>query len=255
LGEEPRIMCSSPQLVAEQLTLWESNLMGSIRPHQLFCHIWKKPAYSQNVTQLINHFDIVCSWVTMTIITNENLSARVKAMTGFINLLKALFTLRNYTGCMEIIASLNSSSVSRLRETKAQLSKKSTKILESITSLLEPTFNYKKLRDLIQGHLNEGLPFIPYFGLCFQDLAFIADGIPSKKDDQINWYKNELVFKTLQSCYSAPSYQFTADPVIQNKFQSLVRMPCNLEFDLSVFHEPNGRNPPAVKPAYDWIPK
>lgn len=108
----------------------------------------------------------------MNIVTQKVDKTRAKTITWFITLLSELFTIRNYIGfgfgdfgfeltrarCLAMLAALNSAPVSRLRATFLLVPKKSVKIFSAISDELSPDKNYKKLRDLQQSHIDQGIP-------------------------------------------------------------------------------------------------
>lgn len=206
---------------------------------------------------MINSFDTITSWVIMNIVTQKVDKTRAKTITWFITLLSELFTIRNYIGCLAMLAALNSAPVSRLRATFLLVPKKSVKIFSAISDELSPDKNYKKLRDLQQSHIDQGLSFVPYFGLALQDLNFISDGIPSKRaeDEKINWHKNELVYKVLCGCFGLLPYdQLKPNDGIQAKFKSLSKTSDKIEYAWSLHVEPRPGGDHPAKPDFDWTP-
>lgn len=69
--------------------------------------------------------------------------------------------LKNYNGCMEILAGLSAGPISRLKKTWALLKEKYVKLFQELNSLMDN--NFKLLRE---GLSKVSPPCIPYLGNC-----------------------------------------------------------------------------------------
>jgi hypothetical protein len=59
----------------------------------------------------------VSGWIATRIISKETHETRVHVLESFIELGQELLNLRNYSGAMTVLSSLNSSAVARLKQT------------------------------------------------------------------------------------------------------------------------------------------
>jgi hypothetical protein len=106
---------------------------------------------------------------------------------------------------MAILAGLNSTSVSRLKNTWKELTKGTIKKFEKLRVLMDTVMNFKPYRDAIQSCLSHKTHCIPFMGVFLKDIVFIEEGNQSDKVDSttntqtFNFSKRHLIAKTIQT--------------------------------------------------------
>lgn len=114
----------SPIEIARQLTLIESELFFSIKCNELLDKAWmsdEKERLSPNVIRFTTHFNLVSSWVALSIIRSDP-KQRAKTYRKFVKIAAELYKLNNLSGVFEVMGGLCSSSVHRLKKTHESLS-------------------------------------------------------------------------------------------------------------------------------------
>jgi hypothetical protein len=91
---------------------------------------------------------------------------------------------------MEILAGLNMTVVSRLKEAWSHLSQKYLDVFDELNALMDHKNNYgvyrRRLTEELANHNWEQLPVIPYLGIFLRDLKFCTE-IPMVVDNMINF--------------------------------------------------------------------
>ena len=108
--------------IAEQLTLMEHEMLQLIKPSEFLKQSWSKSdkeSKAPNIMVYIIWFNKVSRWVSTEIVKGNNAQERSVIIGKFIEIGMKLKELRNFNGVMEIISSLHSSSISRLKQSWA----------------------------------------------------------------------------------------------------------------------------------------
>lgn len=206
----------NPTDLAKQLTLYEHELYKKIKPWECFKAGWTKDNRDQlspNISACISHFNKVGMWVATEVIRQQNIKQRTVIIQKMISLGKKLKGLKNYNGCMEIVAGLEQASLSRLKYSWGDIGNTAQKAFQDLSTLVKSSENYKNLREAFSGEL----PLIPYLGVFLADLVFLEQGNPDylwAQEGFINFYKCDkiaTVIKTLQH-YQPTGYQYPKIP-------------------------------------------
>lgn len=207
--------------MARQMSLVEFELFSAIEPRELLTRSWRKDELkntSPNLLRMIDRFNQFSSWVSYTIVREENLKKRASLILKFIKIAKELSSMNNFNGCFEIISGLQQSSIYRLKKTW-EIVKKDTKEYSNLEDLLKLTNNtgsFSYYREKL-GTCNP--PCIPYLGLYQSDLVFIEEGNKDTLENgYINFFKRRLiadVIKEIQT-YQHEGYNFApVDSIIK----------------------------------------
>ena len=183
---------------AQQLTLYEYELFKSIEAKELLGNAWTKKdkeIRSPNLCKLVDHFNAVTNWVSMTILNETNIKQRVSIIKKFICIAEELLRLNNYNGLFEFYSGLNAIVISRLKMTWEQVGTFVNK-LKSFDKVALPMKSYQAYRAEIKAHQN--YPCIPFFGVYLQDLMLIHEGNEDKMENgDVNFYKCSLTTKVI----------------------------------------------------------
>jgi son of sevenless-like protein len=100
------------------LNLMFVDLFRAVCPIEFLNKGWQKHnkmVLAPNITMLINRFNEVSFWVSTQILTAKDKKEQKKVLKKFIKIAKKCEELHNFNSLMEILSSLNSASVSRLK--------------------------------------------------------------------------------------------------------------------------------------------
>lgn len=152
---------------ARQLTIIESRLYAKIKPTECLNKTWQKklaegePDPAPNVKALILHSNQLTNWVAEMILTQSDVKKRVVVIKHFVYIADKCRNLNNFSTLTSIISALGTAPIHRLNRTWAQVSARTSSILESMRRLMLSTKNFGEYRETL--HLANP-PCIPFFG-------------------------------------------------------------------------------------------
>ncbi|KAI8871668.1 ras GEF, partial [Ramicandelaber brevisporus] len=165
-----------PIEIARQLTLMDSKLFLTIRPHELLGQEFIKPAEvstATNVRAMVAASTRISHWVIVTILMESDHSRRLANARHFVDIAHSLLQMNNFNTMFAIMAGLQSASVDRLKQSVWQpLSSAITgfdSTLKKLNEIIDVTHNYSGYRKLLK---NTEFPAMPFLGLYLSDLTF-----------------------------------------------------------------------------------
>jgi son of sevenless-like protein len=215
--------------IARQMTLIEADLFRKIEPKECFGLAWSKNKdMAPNLVQISERFNNVNNWVQRTILNEQDLKRRQQLLQKFIEIIKELRELNNFTSINQICSALNSASIHRLTKTWEVLTDKEYKLFKELGSLFENP-PYKELRKELQKC--SGNPAIPFIGMFQTELTFIEDGnkdfLENKEGKQlIHFSKRRLYSDTIMNIqlYQQTPYNLTPLPYLEYIFNHEIFM-------------------------------
>eukprot|EP01087_Luapelamoeba_hula_P024732 TRINITY_DN951_c0_g1_i2.p1 TRINITY_DN951_c0_g1~~TRINITY_DN951_c0_g1_i2.p1 ORF type:complete len:1420 (+),score=271.34 TRINITY_DN951_c0_g1_i2:114-4373(+) len=251
-GAAMTLLDLDPTEVARQLTLIEHSLYKSIMPRECLGQAWTKATRNErapHIMAMISRFNAVSRFFATEIVKETNIRRRADMLNHIIMIAVGCEKLNNYNAMMEIVSSLQCSSIYRLRHTWGMLPKGTLKAYEQIQALMSREKNFKVFRE----HLHSvDPPCIPYLGVYLTDLTFIEDANNDYLSDSqklINFDKRRkisLVIREIQQYQQAP-YCLEALPVIRDYLLNSEFWGENETFDASLKLEPKGMPAPTLK--------
>ncbi|KAH8696682.1 putative cell division control protein Cdc25 [Talaromyces proteolyticus] len=238
-----------PTEFARQLTVIESRLYGKIRATECLNKTWQRKVATgesepaANVKALILHSNQLTNWVAEMILTQGDVKKRVVVIKHFVNVADKCRTLNNYSTLTSIISALGTAPIHRLGRTWAQVSGRTSAVLEQMRRLMASTKNFGEYRETLHA---ANPPCIPFFGVYLTDLTFIEDGIPSHTpSDLINFNKRAKtaeVIRDIQQYQNVP-YQLQSVPELQDYILSNMQAAGDVHemYDRSLEVEPRER--------------
>ncbi|PYH87868.1 Ras1 guanine nucleotide exchange factor [Aspergillus ellipticus CBS 707.79] len=206
-----------PTEFARQLTIIESRLYSKIRPTECLNKTWQKkvgpdePEPASNVKALILHSNQLTNWVAEMILTQSDVKKRVVVIKHFVNVADKCRVFNNYSTLTSIISALGTAPIHRLGRTWAQVSGRTSTILEQMRRLMASTKNFGEYRETL--HLANP-PCIPFFGVYLTDLTFIEDGIPSLTPSElINFNKRAKTAEVIRDIQQYQNVPYLLQPV------------------------------------------
>lgn len=204
---------------ARQLTIIESRLYSKIRPTECLNKTWQKkvgpeePEPAANVKALILHSNQLTNWVAEMILNQGDVKKRVVVIKHFVNVADKCRALNNYSTLTSIISALGTAPIHRLSRTWAQVSGRTSAILEQMRRLMASTKNFGEYREAL--HLANP-PCIPFFGVYLTDLTFIEDGIPSLTPSElINLNKRTKTAEVIRDIQQYQNSPYLLTPVTE----------------------------------------
>ena len=182
--------------IAEQLALIDYDLFAGILPAEFLNQNYAKPArhpFAPHLMKFIGRFNAFSGWVASLVVRGANAKARATRFGKMLEVATACKELNNFASLMAIVSGLNHVAVSRLRLTKAALSKSQARTLEELERLVSAEGSYKEMRAKL-AQVNP--PCVPFIGIFIKDLTFIEENA-DKIDGAINFGKRRLMYETI----------------------------------------------------------
>jgi CRP-like cAMP-binding protein len=161
--------------VAEQLTLIEFGFLADISLSELCGQAWNKTGKEEkakNVLNYISWFNRFSRWMVAQIINQSQALERAAAISKFVEIGQALYSMNNFNGAIEVLSALHSSPIRRLKGTWALVPKDVMATLEDLGQLMNTEGNFRFYRGLLE---KSKPPLVPYLGLLLTDLTFLDD--------------------------------------------------------------------------------
>eukprot|EP01137_Pigoraptor_chileana_P014293 Opistho-2@68754 len=217
------ILNFDPMEIARQMTLIEFGLYEAISPHdlsELACN--SSADNSSAIVRFIDRFNKTSMWATTQIVSRPSLQSRKDALAKFIDIAECCLQLNNFNGLLELMSSLQSAPVHRLKHTWTILPSPHKQRFEELAALTSNTNNYRDYRKLISS-INP--PCIPYIGIYMTDLTFIRDGNPNllPNTELINFTKRRMISAVLIEMlqYQQTPYHLADVPVLRTKLDKI----------------------------------
>ncbi|KAK9459162.1 ras guanine nucleotide exchange factor domain-containing protein [Lipomyces oligophaga] len=176
-GSVPTVLEFDPLELARQLTVRESKLFCRIKPGELLGQEFSRPqgiSKAVNVKAMSGLSTDLANLIGESIVGGETpLKYRMNVIKFWIRVAEKCLSLRNYNCLMEISCTLQSSVISRLKETWALLPQKYHQLFSELKSIIVYEKNYSSYRTILK---NEATPCLPYLGVYLTDLTFADEG-------------------------------------------------------------------------------
>ncbi|CAL1529208.1 unnamed protein product [Lymnaea stagnalis] len=214
----------NPHEVAWQLTLNDYRVFRDIEPTEYIDDLYGLDS-KYGCRQLLKFAELVNKemfWVVTEITGEVNLVKRTKLLKHFIKIAKHCKDSKNFNSMFAILSGLGHGSISRLKMTWERLPSKYSKLFEDLQSLMDPSRNMAKYRNLINSeHVQP--PYIPFYPIFKKDLYFIHLGNDSTVDGLINFEKLRMIAKEIRHICNICSTKYDSNNMFlstNNSFQS-----------------------------------
>ncbi|KAK0201796.1 ras guanine nucleotide exchange factor domain-containing protein [Desarmillaria ectypa] len=180
-----------PLELARQLTIMECNLYCAIQPEEILESGQEGAKHPVNVRALTSLSTVITGWVAESILNEHDIKKRTALIKFFIKVADRCSLLHNYSTPRSMLAALDSSTISRLRQTWMGLPQKNRLQLEAMRRLADHGRNYHEYRTKLR---NTAPPAVPFLGLYLTDVTFCREGNPSHRVSPLNADKKLLNF-------------------------------------------------------------
>lgn len=170
--------------LARQLTIKTSAIFCSILPEELVgCEFLKdSSSLAVNLRELSTLSNDLHNLVVESVLEFNDSKKRAAVLKQWIKIAVKCLDLNNFETMFTIVASINSSSIRRMKRTWADLNQKTRSRFDDLSQLLNPAKNHKTLRDRLE---TVSSPCLPYVGLYRTDLTFVDQGNLPTRDLKI----------------------------------------------------------------------
>eukprot|EP01128_Nolandella_sp_AFSM9_P004527 TRINITY_DN2042_c0_g1_i3.p1 TRINITY_DN2042_c0_g1~~TRINITY_DN2042_c0_g1_i3.p1 ORF type:complete len:1421 (+),score=346.70 TRINITY_DN2042_c0_g1_i3:484-4263(+) len=236
-----------PLEVARQLTLRTQEIFRRLKRFEFLFGGWyqktekKRQALAPELIKYVNDSNRTTRWVTTEILKRRSLSDRTRTIEFFISVAKNLEQLRNYDGLMQVLSSLHSSTIGKLKQSWININKKSQEQFDRLTELMSNLGHYKNYTEAF-GKIPESTPAIPFVSMVLQDLFLLEDNMEDTLDefeDFVNWSKfNQMGTMIRNLTIERPPYQLLSVQAIQRFFdESEVWMDEDILYEVAKLQE------------------
>ena len=255
--EEFSILQFTPEQFAKNLTRFEHDRFCLLKPGEFLCQRYTSSNHqilAPNITSLTTHCNQFIGWIWREILTPKDPEVRAEVLRKSILICLHLFELGNFAGCIEFIAALNGSCITRLRHTWCIAGQNLFQVKEDF-GVLSQEKNYAVLRKEIS---LKNPPIVPFIGMYLADLTFFDEGNPNLIDGKINFgFKFNKISETVSSIlrFQDFHYDFPNDPHFDCVISNLPTLSNDEAFKLSEAREPRAviSHLPRMKQVKFWI--
>ena len=237
------LLALSEEELARQLTVLDARTFAQIRPAELLDGAWSKPrlrARAPHVREMIRQFNAVSGWVVAAVVRPAAVRERAAVMGRFVRVAQHLAEMHNYNSLTSVLSGLNSSAVSRLHHTAAEMPPALQRARAALEAVMAADNNFHAYRALLAA-TEDKVPTVPYLGVSLTDLTF-CDENSDYVNGLINFSKRSLVYQIIHELLKRQDAHYAFQPVQQilDVFRSLP--PCDEQeaYSLSLKREPRG---------------
>ncbi|XP_039624867.1 ral guanine nucleotide dissociation stimulator-like 2 isoform X2 [Polypterus senegalus] len=180
-------------LIAEQLTMIETELFVKVVPYHCLGSIWTQrdkkgmEHICPSVRATVRQFNKLINAVMSTCLCNTQLRSqqRARILEKWIQTAEECRARKNFSSLYAIISALNSNSVHRLKKTWEETNREAVRSYEELADIFSDKDNYSQSRELLKEHAVHGT--VPYLGTFLTDLVMLDTAV---KDHLENGYIN-----------------------------------------------------------------
>lgn len=157
---KPSFLQLDPLEISAQLTLRDYCIFKSIESSEYIDFLFRKVNSKYGYAKLQEFSDLSNEemfWVIHEILNEPNAVKRAKIIKNFIQIAHICKECKNFNSSMAILSGLDHITVTRLKDTWEKLAPKHRRLLDELKTLLDPSHNMFKYRQLLK---NESSPIV-----------------------------------------------------------------------------------------------
>ena len=112
------------------------------------------------------------------VLREETPRQQAKLVAKFLRIADKLFTMRNYSSCVEILSGLSNVAVQRLKKLQKHLDQKSIERFDRLGNYFDPVSGYANYR-----HLSFDFPCLHLYSVPLRTLTLVEEGNPRFLDE------------------------------------------------------------------------
>jgi len=216
-------MACPETLVAEQLTLIESQLFKAIPEIELFNFIKNNGKPTPHLTALVNWGRKIHNWIALIVVSAPDLKVRTELLRYFIKIAKHCHNIKNFNTLFEIVEALSVAPVQRLVKTWKNLPNKYKSNWLELLDVVSPQDNFVLYREVLRSNNENQLPSLSVY---LTDLENATSRMQSQMSDgRINFLKFHAIGSVLISINYCQNHQctyaFDPNDDLQDQLKSL----------------------------------
>ena len=233
--------------LARQMTIWTIRHYYIVQRSEFLDGAWQNMRLKHrapNLVAIIDHQNLIRSWVSSCIITTQKFDERMKVWNYMIDLMHELWELHNYNDAFAVLGGFETSEMFRLTAHRACLPKKQRDFLDEVKKVFsDGGSTHKFIREKHEQALQAGKPAVPFFGILLSDLFKYGDIEKSRTPDgKINITKCVKMYKFIKAIevYKKQKYVFLPIEQVQSKLDNLPVVDPAALYAVSLEIEPKG---------------
>jgi RasGEF domain len=195
-------------LVALQLTHLEQRLFNRLDGSELLHGRFDDDARSPTLQKCIDHYNYVTAWVASEVLRRPTVDDRTRAIERFVELAEQLRDVKNYSSALQVISSLDSMMLGRLKQTWRLVSAAHCAKFASLRRFASADNDFEEYHVRLAASLR---PMLPDIGVLLKDLRR-AEALPTYVDGLVNWRKMLQLGRLLTVVQKSQEVPFEVPP-------------------------------------------
>jgi hypothetical protein len=240
--------------LARQMTIWTIRHYYNVRRSEFLDGAWQNNRLKHrapNLVAIIDHQNLIRSWVSTCIITTPKFDERLKVWNYLIDVMRELWEMQNYNDAFAVFGGFETSEMFRLDVHRQCLPKKQRDFMDEVKKVFsEGGSTHKFIREKHEEALKTGKPSIPFFGTLLADLFKYVDIEKSRTPDgKINITKFLKTYKYIKAIevFKKKKYVFLPIEQVQNKLDNLNIVDPTALYVISMEIEPKGATEQSIR--------
>ena len=192
------IMKIDPKDLALELFIKHFECLSRIPSREFLFQRWtlsKKMQEAPNIVFALQELNTIAHWFSLQIVNRTKANEQCSVIMRIIDVATTSALLRDYHSLMNIVSTLNTAAISKLKNAWALVPESYKTKWEEISVLLNPLSNWKSYRKLISETTE---CYIPFLGIILSDMLMIDQGNETfTEDNLVNTSKFDLMADTL----------------------------------------------------------
>ena len=194
------IMKLNPTAVAEELFIKNHELLSEIPTREFLFQRWTKSHKLQsapNILYCMQQLNATSQWFSSQILAGIKAQDQCDRLMKVIDIAQASLAVRDYHTLLNIISTLNTACMSKIKNAWALLPSNYNKKWEDICVVMNPLGNWKYYRAVTQDAQRS---FVPFIGVLLTDMLMVDQGNETyNADGMVNVGKMNMLHSTLQT--------------------------------------------------------
>lgn len=207
-----------PDEIARQLTYITSSTFYEIQEKELQNSAWETPRLAHrapNILTLIARTNNIPKIVASQILTEKKFEKRIQIMTYFIQVMRALKELRNYSDYFDFYTAFTEPSILRMTVHLSMLNTKDKEFLNSFEPYFDLDHGHQMKKELMSTLEYNKYPCLPNYIYYLREIGQFNEQKPSKIDGIINIMKFTFIYSKIQELFNFKKIRYSILPIDQ----------------------------------------
>lgn len=186
--------------LAEELFIKHYELLSNVPSREFLFQRWTKShklKSAPNILYAMQQLNATAQWMASQVLSGIKAEDQCERIKKLIDLAACSLEIHDYHSLLNIISTLNTASMSKIKNAWNLLPPKYNKKWEDICSVMNPLGNWKYYRALLQDMQRS---YVPFLGVLLTDLLMVDQGNDTylnENHDKINVTKLQLIYSSL----------------------------------------------------------